>query len=222
MGTVLKVALGVLLGGGLLIGAVFGVVALTEESEDASDRAAEIQRRIDAQEAQQADTPAEVPAGEPSAEDAPLEDGGETTKLGEAARSGGIKLTVVRATEAPSLRYTDDTGKARTKKAKQGGSYVSVKTRITNDTSRGIDLTCSFEVDGKIVDDSGREFDPIDELYSVPGNPECNDMLQPGFKENMTWVYLVPDADEVSSFQFSDVTDLDAEHAPAEVALRSG
>jgi len=180
MGTVLKVALGVLLGGGLLIGAVFGVVALTEESEDASDRAAEIQRRIDAQEAQQADTPAEAPAGEPSAEDAPLEDGGETTKLGEAARSGGIKLTVVRATEAPSLRYTDDTGKARTKKAKQGGSYVSVKTRITNDTSRGIDLTCSFEVDGKIVDDSGRSSTPSTSCIASRATPSATTCSSPG------------------------------------------
>ena len=71
----------------------------------------------------------------------------------------------------------------------------------------------------KVIDGSGKEYDPIEELYSIPGNPECNDMLQPGFKDKTTWVYLVPKDAEISSFAFADVVDLESENEAARVAL---
>jgi hypothetical protein len=42
------------------------------------------------------------------------------------------------------------------------------------------------------VDDRDRRFDPINELYKFKGNLECNKQLQPGFEEDMAYVYLVP------------------------------
>lgn len=200
----------------------------TQIDGDASDRASsgtgldpsKAEERSAAQEAQQAEPPVDTYEGDSLSEKA---DGGSgdqpTVRIGRPARSGGIKLTVLSADAKSTLRYTDDLGEAKTKRAKQGGRYVFVKTRITNDTSQGLDLTCDFQVDGKLVDDSGREFDPIDELYSIKGNPECNDMLQPGFKDQMTWVYLVPRGADVSSFAFSDVTDFETDQPPVEVSL---
>ena len=214
MKTVSKVAAGVLLGGGMLIGGVVGAIALTDESEDASDRA-KTERWLDLQEAQRADPPIEALPEDP------LEEKVAKARVGEPVRSGGIELTVTGARAESSLSYTDVLGDRKTEKAKQGGRYVFVETKIKNSTSRGIDLTCSFEVDGKVVDDSGREFDTVEELSGIRGNPECNDMLEPGSKDTMIWVYRVPDGAEVSSFRFSDVSDLETEHAPAEVELPS-
>ena len=157
------------------------------------------------------------PATAPDAQDAPA---ASSDDVGKTVRSGGIKLKVVSTRSARSLQMLDDYGEpTRTLRAKQGGRYVVVKTRLTNDAARGIDLTCSYEVDAKLLDAEDRQFDPIDSLYEVPGNPECNEMLQPGFKTTMTWVYLVSPGSDITTFAFVDVTDPDEEAEPAFVTL---
>lgn len=147
--------------------------------------------------------------------------------LGKTFASGGIKLKVLSVRASRTLQYEGGTqseqtpnAETRTIKAKQGGRYVYVKTRLTNDTSGGIDLTCSFPVDAKAVDDEGRQFDPDDGLSQIKGNPACNDMVQPGFKTTMTWVYLVPPGATVTQFAFSDVSDVNAPpEEPAVIAV---
>ena len=74
-----------------------------------------------------------------------------------------------------------------------------------NNTSSSIDLTCSYPVAAKLVDNERREFDPVDDLYKLPDNLACNDQLQPGFDSPMTWVYEVPSAAKISQFAFRDI-----------------
>jgi hypothetical protein len=60
----------------------------------------------------------------------------------------------------------------------------------------------------ELVDDQDRQFDPIDDLYKLKGNPECNDQLQPGFESDMTWVYRLPSSANVVGWAFQDFTDV--------------
>jgi hypothetical protein len=69
---------------------------------------------------------------------------------------------------------------------------VMVSAHVVNNAQVSLDLTCSLPISTKLVDAQQRNFDAIDYLYKVKGNPECNDQLQPGFESDMTWVYLVP------------------------------
>lgn len=81
-------------------------------------------------------------------------------------------------------------------------------THVVNNAKVSLDLTCSLPVQTKLVDVQQRNFDAIDDLYKLKGNPECNDQLQPGFEADMTWVYLVPKNASVVGWGFRDLTDL--------------
>jgi hypothetical protein len=147
---------------------------------------------------------------------------------GKSAVSGGIALTVRGAHASPTITYEGGTdsdvtpnGEAKTVKAPQGGRYIYVDTTITNNTSKGIDLTCSGPVEAKVADDEGREFDADQNLYLIAGNPGCNALTQPGFDAKMTWVFLVPPDAKVVSFKFADTTDFAHPSAPASVPLPS-
>ena len=96
--------------------------------------------------------------------------------------------------------YTDTT-------AGEGAAYVKVETRVTNDGSRSYDLTCSLPINTRLIDEQERLFDPIDDLYKVRDNPECNDELQPGFSADMTWVYRIPQDSRATAWAFMDISD---------------
>lgn len=162
-----------------------------------------------------------IETAEPAQTDTPSPTSTQTPQpsddLGKSVSSGGIVLKVVDVRASKTLTYqggvqsdlTPD-AETRTVRAKQGGSYVYVKTKLTNKTKAGIDLTCGFPVDAKLIDDQGRQFSPDDGISQLAGNPDCNDMLQPGFRTVMTWVYLVPPGARLSTFNFADVTNFNA------------
>jgi hypothetical protein len=83
---------------------------------------------------------------------------------------------------------------------------VAIETHIINDGQSSLDLTCSWPIDAKLLDDRDRNFDPIDELYKFKGNPECNKQLQPDFEDAMTYVNLVPADAKIVTWVFRDVT----------------
>ncbi|MFD9216479.1 hypothetical protein ACFVY9_25950 [Streptomyces sp. NPDC059544] len=81
-----------------------------------------------------------------------------------------------------------------------------------------MDLTCSLPIINALIDDQGRRFDTIDDLSDIPGNPECNEALQPGFKDKMKFVYLVPKDAKVVLWEFQEY-DLEASLVPSTVDL---
>jgi hypothetical protein len=91
--------------------------------------------------------------------------------------------------------------------AGDGAKFVTVNTRVLNDSKTSIDLTCSYPIGNHLIDDRDRQFDSIKELYRIRGNPACNDNLQPGFESDMTWIYRVPLHANILSFEFEDLTD---------------
>lgn len=92
--------------------------------------------------------------------------------------------------------------------AGSGASYVIVKADVVNNAKKSMDLTCGLPIRTVLIDDQDRNFDPIQGLYKVKGNPECNEALQPGFATGMTWVYRVPTDTHVLGWAFEDTTDL--------------
>jgi hypothetical protein len=142
------------------------------------------------------------------------------------ATSGGIEVTVNRAFTKPTVSYiggTEDSGvtpdaEPRTVRAPQGGSYVYVVAEVLNETTEGIDLTCEYPMKVKLRDTDHKRYDPIEGLYLVSGNPDC-EKLQPGFEGGMTWIFLVPPSADVEALEFSDVTNFNKEPPAAAIAL---
>jgi hypothetical protein len=142
------------------------------------------------------------------------------------AVSGGIEIRVLKVYALSSLRYEGGTqseltpdAQPRRVTAPQGGRYVYVRAIVKNNTSAGIDLTCGYPVDAKLIDAAGRAFDPDSGLYQLAGNPGCNDLVQPGFRAAMRWVYLVPRGAVATEFEFSDVSDIGSPAAVAAIPL---
>lgn len=134
--------------------------------------------------------------------------------IGTTAVSGGIHMKLLKVSTSRTVNYrggmsTDVTpgGEPASHKAPQGGRYVFVKTTVENKTSGGIDITCSYPIRTRVESDDGTEYDPIDSLFLIPGNPECNDSLQHGFKATVTWVFLISKDTRVGKFTFRDVSD---------------
>ncbi|WP_345613075.1 DUF4352 domain-containing protein [Pseudonocardia adelaidensis] len=152
--------------------------------------------------------PAARSATSPSPSPAP-----QLAQVGQTATNGGITLTVTAARTVESIDmnqsgFRPGSGYETYTKTEpeQGGSFVVIETHVTNDGQSSLDLTCSWPIDAKLVDDRDRNFDPIGELYELKGNPECNKQLQPGFEDEMTYVYLVPADAKIVTWGFRDVT----------------
>ncbi|WP_186314586.1 hypothetical protein [Corynebacterium glyciniphilum] len=135
-----------------------------------------------------------------------------TPGMGVAAEGNGATVTVNNAYETDVIQtYTDgswNTGEERPTEeqtARDGGKYVVVETTVVNDTTGDMDLTCR-STGGWVraamqVRDSSL-YQPIDALYDIPGNPECNTNLGSGFDADMTWVFLIPSDREPLTFKF--------------------
>lgn len=132
--------------------------------------------------------------------------------LNEAVTQDGITITVKSAVTAPSIRVNDTnyrTGSSlaiiTNKAAPPGGKYVVVKTDVSNTGNKSMDLTCAGPVHVKLIDEQGRQFDAIQSLYKLEGNPECNSELQPGFNSPMTWAFVVPTTATAATFAFGSL-----------------
>ncbi|MFD6887992.1 hypothetical protein [Streptomyces sp. NPDC059957] len=131
----------------------------------------------------------ETPSPEPSA---PAE-----FTIGQEARHMGTVVTVKALGESDSIKTTEGT-----QKAGDGAKFVTVQTKVFNDTKEGIDLTCGAPVLDNLLDEQQRKYDTIQDLYKIPGNPGCNDQLQPGFDDDMTFIYRVPATAKITGWEF--------------------
>lgn len=134
-------------------------------------------------------------------------------KSGEEARNGGANVKITKVTTSDTITLV-----GAQKKAGADAKYVTVKSVVTNEAKSSMDLTCGLPINNALIDDQGRRFDTIDDLYEVAGNPECNAQLQPGFKDEMLWVYRVPKDAKIASWEFSEY-DLENERTPTLIDL---
>lgn len=134
-------------------------------------------------------------------------------KVGDEARNGGAVVKISKVVESDTITLA-----GAQKAAGSGAKYVTLKTTVSNEGKSSMDLTCSLPIINALIDDQGRRFDTIEDLYDVSGNPECNAQLQPGFKDEMLFVYRVPKDTKIAQWEFEEY-DLESEPNPTLVDL---
>lgn len=154
----------------------------------------------------------------PDADTADVEEEAETAsaadfEVGDEASNGGAIVKITKVVESDTITLA-----GAQKKAGADAKYVTLKTVVTNDAKSSMDLTCSLPIVNALIDDQARRFDTIDDLYEIAGNPECNAQLQPGFKDEMQFVYRVPDDANIAAWEFYEY-DLETEPVPTLVDL---
>ena len=129
--------------------------------------------------------------------------------IGRTFRHLGIAITLVDATWSFSLDFLDSGYEYdEQEQPGDGVKFVTISTRVLNDSQGSIDITCSRPIDDHLIDDRGRSFASIGSLYHIPGNPGCNYQLNPGFTVDMKWIYRVPLDAVISAFEFEDWTEI--------------
>ncbi|MGW0738248.1 DUF4352 domain-containing protein [Streptomyces sp. NPDC002851] len=154
------------------------------------------------------------PDDSPSASPTPSGGAADGFKVGEEARNGGAVVTIAKVRQADAITTVE----GGQQKAGNGAKYVILETVVFNDAKQSMDLTCSLPIANALLDDQGRRYDTIEELDEVKGNPECNDQLQPGFKDRMQFVYRVPEGVKATAWEFAEF-DLDGERESSVIQL---
>ncbi|WP_431711540.1 hypothetical protein [Glutamicibacter uratoxydans] len=133
-------------------------------------------------------------------------------KIGQQLVNGRVSLTVVKAEIVDSVPmnrsgYVEEEFMVITHdKPSKGAKFVRVDTLIKNTGDTSMDLTCDWVIENKLLDSENRAFDPIDELYLLLDNPQCNVKLQPGLETDMSYVYMIPESASVETFSFRDTS----------------
>ena len=130
-------------------------------------------------------------------------------KVGQKLVNGGVTLTVtkVEIVETIPMNRTGyetgtELGKITHERPEKGGKFLRVDTLVENTSKISMDLTCGWVIEAKALDSQKREFDSIADLYYLENNPGCNVGLQPGLKVDMSYVYLLPEDADATSFKF--------------------
>lgn len=135
-----------------------------------------------------------------------------------AVEAPGVTLTVLGVEENPQASIREegrraDAAEILTTEAASGQKYVTITTEVENTGKVPWDLTCGAAIQATLFDPEERQFAAIDELYRVPGNPECNASTQPGQTVPMTWRYEVPESVVPKFFGFREFgVDIQADH----------
>lgn len=135
-------------------------------------------------------------------------DSGNITKTkGETETNGTLDLTFNSMEEIASVPQ-EWNGTQPDLTPTDGTRFISVKVHIVNNGQQPVDLTCGYVVDIRAVNSSNQQYTPIDNLFKIPGNPECNADLQPGMGADMQYVFNVPQNAKMVGFGWRDVTDI--------------
>lgn len=121
------------------------------------------------------------------------------SKTGEEARNGGTVVKINKVHEVDGIFM-----EGGTKSAGAEAKYVALEAIVLNETKSGMNLTCSPPIVSSLIDDQGRRYDAIDGLDKIPGNPECDERLQPGSKDQMVFAYRVPESAKIKAWEFSE------------------
>lgn len=148
-------------------------------------------------------------------------------KLNEPADHDGLIIKVKQAKISRTLlmntsQYRPETDMATFEEvpAKAGATYMILTTQVTNNTKKGLDLTCGGPVQITVYNDQEQEYTPVEDLYQIKGNPECNSQLGPGFSAPMTWAFLVPAGSKMIAAGFYNINDFNAvNNEPTFIAL---
>lgn len=130
--------------------------------------------------------------------------GMETTTI-----NGGLAITL-HSIEEPASVPQEWNGPQTPLTPQANAKFFAAHVTVKNDTTGPIDITCSYPLEIRAVNSKGQTYTPIDDLFKIPGNPMCNDQLQPGMTSEVDYVFEMPNDTKVVGIVWRDVTDLSA------------
>lgn len=133
--------------------------------------------------------------------------------IGQTVTNGGIDMKLISAGEQPTISFdtcgdTCSDGTYAPKSPDANTKYWVATVEVKNNTKQPLDITCSYPYDIKALNSDNQQYTPIDNLYNVEGNPECNAELQPGLSTQVTYPFQVPLDVKMVAIAFRDVGDI--------------
>ncbi|ANE05252.1 hypothetical protein ccrud_03120 [Corynebacterium crudilactis] len=129
--------------------------------------------------------------------------------MNSAVSADGVTITINSAFTTGSIDMESldrPSGDIQPEMSREDGIFVVVETTIKNESGADMDLTCAATgstVYTEISTDQEAVYQPIRDLFLIPGNPECNHHLGSGFDAPMTWVFQIPQDATAEQFGFS-------------------
>lgn len=133
-------------------------------------------------------------------------------KPNEEVANGGITMKLLEFGEKSTISFDScghgcSNGKFAPRNPDKDTKYWVVKVEVTNNTKKPLDITCGYPYEIIALNSDNQEYTPIDDLYDVEGNPECNAQLQPGTKATVTYPFQVPLSAKMIGIAFRDIGD---------------
>lgn len=134
-------------------------------------------------------------------------------QIGETVVNGGIEMKLVSASEQATISYDTcgdscSNGTYAPKSPDASTKYWVAVVEVKNNTKKPLDITCSYPYEIYALNSDSQQYTPIDALYQVEGNPECNVDLQPGLSTQVTYPFQVPLDVKMVAVAFRDVGDI--------------
>lgn len=131
--------------------------------------------------------------------------------VGDTTTSGSLSMKLNKVEYPQSIKtngkYSDEPAVLT---PKQGNKYLAVSVDVKNDSKGPVDLTCDYVLDISAVNDKNQQYSPIEDLYTIPGNPECNAELQPGTTAPIEYVFEMPSNTTIAGIVWRDETNSDS------------
>lgn len=140
---------------------------------------------------------------------------------GETETNGALSMTFKSMNEPGSVPQ-EWNGQQPNLTPSSGTKFLSIQVAVKNNSKEPIDLTCGYPLEIKAMNESDQLYTPIDDLFKIPGNPGCNDMLQPGITASISYVFNVPSDAKMIGFVWRDRTDLAAQNKYATFVFKKG
>jgi hypothetical protein len=118
-------------------------------------------------------------------------------EIGQKGRDGSQGYVVKGVREVESMpratQYSSGGREAGLIGPRRGGRLVCVDIDFYNDGRESVDIYCSADLGMALIDRAGRKYDPLDDLYLIEGNTDCNERIQPGFSTSESIVFEIPE-----------------------------
>lgn len=133
----------------------------------------------------------------------------QSNKMGETSSNGSLTMKL-NATSEPASVPQQWNGTQPDLTPAAGTKFFEADVTVTNNSKKPIDITCSAPLDIKAINDKNQQYSTIEDLFKIPGNPECNAQLQPGMASDVKYVFNMPSDTKIIALAWKDWTDFNS------------
>lgn len=127
-----------------------------------------------------------------------------TVSVGETAEDDGVIFEVNSLEVVDSIALDEFIGGSIT--PAEGAQLVQADVTWENDTSTPIDPFCGGG-SAALLDTEERNFDATEDTIDIAGNETCGDEVQPGFKQDITLAFQLPDDADIGGLALWNSSD---------------